>query len=176
MEQRTLGDYKIIKSIGQGTLGTVYLAEHRFMKRQYVLKVLPEELSTDRGFIQRFEEDVSLLASLEHPNIVKIYNISFDQGQYFLVTDCIVDDLGETTNLAQYVLGLRRPLEEEELFHLLLQVADPLDYAHAKKTGTKDFVHRSLKLNNILVGKGNHGVEIYLSDFGLSRIIGPEQY
>ena len=173
MEQRTLGDYKIIKSIGQGTLGTVYLAEHRFMKRQYVLKVLPEELSTDRGFIQRFEEDVSLLASLEHPNIVKIYNISFAQGQYFLVTDCIVDDLGETTNLAQYVLGLRRPLEEEELFHLLLQVADPLDYAHAKKTGTKDFVHRSLKLNNILVGKGNQGVEIYLSDFGLSRIIGP---
>lgn len=173
MEQRTLGDYKIIKSIGQGTLGTVYLAEHRFMKRQYVLKVLPEELSTDRGFIQRFEEDVGVLASLEHPNIVKIYNISFSQGQYFLVTDCIVDDLGETTNLAQYVLGLRRSLEEEELFHLLLQVADPLDYAHAKKTGTKDFVHRSLKLNNILVGKGNHGVEVYLSDFGLSRIIGP---
>lgn len=173
MEQRTLGDYKIIKSIGQGALGTVHLAEHRFIKRQYVLKVLPEELSTDRGFIQRFEEDVGLLASLDHPNIVKIHNVSFDQGQYFLVTDCIVDDLGETTNLAQYVMGLRRTLEEEELFHLLLQVADPLDYAHAKKAGTKDFVHRSLKLNNILVGKGEHGIGIFLSDFGLSRIIGP---
>lgn len=172
MDQRTLGDYRIIKSIGQGTLGAVYLAEHRFMKRQYVLKVLPEELSTDRGFIQCFEEDVGLLASLDHPNIVKVHNISFAQGQYFLVTDCIVDDLGETTNLAQYIVGLRRPLEEEELFHLLVQIADPLDYAHAKKTGTKDFVHRSLKLNNILVGKGNHGIEIFLSDFGLSRIIG----
>jgi formylglycine-generating enzyme required for sulfatase activity len=172
MEERTLGDYKIIKSIGQGTLGSVYLAEHRFMKRQYVLKVLPEELSSDRGFIQRFEEDIGILASLDHPNIVKIYNISFAQGQYFLVTDCIVDELGETTNLAQYVMGLRRSLEEDELFHILRQVADPLDYAHTKKTGTKDFVHRCLKLNNILVGKGKLGVDIYLSDFGLSRIIG----
>ena len=45
--------------------------------------------------MQRFEEDVGLLASLDHPNIVKVYNISFDQGQYFLVTDCIVDDLGK---------------------------------------------------------------------------------
>lgn len=173
MDERTLGDYKIIKSIGQGTLGTVYIAEHRFMKRQYILKVLPEELSTDRGFIQRFEEDVALLASLEHPNIVKTYNISFAQGQYFLVTDCIVDDLGETTNLAQYVMGLRRPLEEDEIYQILQQIADPLDYAHSKKTGSKDFVHRSLKLNNILVGKGSRGIEIYLSDFGLCRIIGP---
>lgn len=173
MEQRTLGDYKIIKSIGQGTLGMVYLAEHRFMKRQYVLKVLPEELGSDRGFIQRFEEDIGLLASLDHPNIVKIHNISFVQGHYFLVTDCIVDDLGETTNLAQYVMGLRRHLDEDELYHILRQVAKPLDYAHEKKIGAKNFVHCCLKLNNILVGKGNNGIEIYLSDFGLSRIIGP---
>jgi YidC/Oxa1 family membrane protein insertase len=173
MEQRTLGDYKIIKSIGQGTLGSTFLAEHRFMKRQFVLKVLPEELSSDRSFIQRFEEDVGMLASFEHPNIVKIYNISFDQGQYFLVTDCIVDDLGETTNLAQYVLSLRRALEEEEIFQILRQVADALDYIHAKKSGGKGFVHRGLKLNNILVGKGKQDIEIHLSDLGISRIIGP---
>lgn len=173
MEQRILGDYNIIKPIGQGTLGNVYLAEHRFMKRQYVLKVLPEELASDRGFIQRFEEEVSVLASLEHPNIVKIYNISFSQGVYFLVTDCIVDELGETTNLAQYVMGLGRPLTEEEIFHILRRVADPLDYAHTKKINQKDLTHRCLKLNNILVGKGKQGIEVYLSDFGLSRILGP---
>ncbi len=173
MEQRILGDYNIIKPIGQGTLGNVYLAEHRFMKRQYVLKVLPEELASDRSFIQRFEEEVSVLASLEHPNIVKIYNISFSQGVYFLVTDCIVDELGETTNLAQYVMGLGRSLTEEEIFHILRRVADPLDYAHTKKISQKDLTHRCLKLNNILVGKGKQGIEVYLSDFGLSRIIGP---
>jgi formylglycine-generating enzyme required for sulfatase activity len=173
MEQRTLGDYRIIKPIGQGTLGAVYLAEHRFMKRQYALKILPEELASDRGFIQRFEEEVGVLASLDHPHIAKIYNISFAQGQYFLVTDCVVDDLGETANLAKYMMGLRYKLEEEELFHILWQIADALDYAHTKKNGSRDFIHRCLKPNNILIGKRKQGVEIYLSDFGLSRIIGP---
>lgn len=172
METRIIGDYRVIKSIGQGTFGNVYLAEHRFMKRQYVLKVLPEELSSDRGFVQRFEEDVNLLASLDHPNIVKIYNVSFSQGQYFFVTDCIVDDMGETTNLAQYVMGLRRSLEEDEIFEILRKVAAPLDYAHTKKVSNRDFVHRCLKPNNILVGKAKAGIDLFLSDFGLSRIIG----
>lgn len=173
MEQRTLGDYRIIKPIGQGALGNVYLAEHRFMKRHYALKVLPEELASDRGFIQRFEEEVSLLSSLDHPNIVKIYNISFAQGLYFIVTDCIVDDLGETTNLAKYVMGLKGHLEEDELYHILQQIADALDYAH-KKGGSKEFIHRGLKPNNILIGKQKQDkVEVFLSDFGLSRIIGP---
>lgn len=174
MEQRTLGDYRIIKPIGQGTLGTVYLAEHRFMKRHYALKIFPEELASDRGFIQRFEEEVGALASLDHPNIVKIYNISFAQGLYFIVMDCIVDDLGETTNLAKYVMGLRAPLSEEKLYKILEQIADALDYAHTKKMGSKDYVHRALKPNNILVGKQNQDkIDIYLSDFGLSRVIGP---
>jgi len=173
MEHRILGDYKIIKSIGNGTLGMVYLSEHRYMKRQFILKILPEELATDRGFIQRFEEEISVLSSLDHPNIVKIYNISFSQGQFFLVTDCIVDELGETTNLAQYLSGLRGPLDEENIYNILKQVAEPLDYAHSKKIGNQELVHRGLKLNNILVGKGHNGIQIYLSDFGLSRLIGP---
>lgn len=172
MDQRILGDYTLTKPIGQGTLGAVYLAEHRFMKRQCVLKVLPKELASDRGFIQRFEEDVSALATLDHPNIVKIHNISHFQGLYFLVTDCVVDELGETTNLAQYLSGMVRRLEEEELFALLMQIAAPLDYAHGQQNGRKELVHRCLKPNNILIGKGQKGVEVYLSDFGLSRIIG----
>lgn len=173
MEQRILGDYNVIKPIGQGPLGMVYLAEHRFMKRQFALKILPEELASDRAFIQRFQEEIGILASLDHPNIVKIHNISFAQGLYFIVTDCIVDELGETTNLAQYLMSLGRPLEEEEIFYLLKQVAAPLDYAHQKKIGNKQLAHRNLKLNNILIGKGRQRPEVYLSDFGLFRIIGP---
>lgn len=173
MEERILGDYKIIKQLGHGTLGAVFSAEHRFMKRQYVLKVLPEELATDRSFVQRFEEDVAILSTLDHPNIVKIYNISFAQGQYFLVTDCIVDGLGETCNLAQYMMALGRRAEEDEIYQILRKIVEPLDYAHNKKVGNKGLVHRGLKLNNILVGRGRNGIEIYLSDFGLSRIIGP---
>jgi formylglycine-generating enzyme required for sulfatase activity len=171
-DRRVFGDYNIIKQIGQGPLGAVYLAEHRFMKNPYVLKMLPEELSSDRLFIQRFEEEVANLATIDHPNIIKMHNVSFDQGQYFLVMDCIVDELGETTNLAQYMSAKSNRLEEEELLHLLAQIADPLDYAHEKKAGGKGLAHRGIKLNNILVGKSKNGLNFYLSDFGLSRIIG----
>lgn len=172
-ETRNFGDYRVIKQIGQGALGTVYLAEHRFMKRQYILKVLPEELSSDRSFVQRLEEDVGILSSLDHPHIVKIHNISFAQGQYFIVTDCIVDELGETTNLAQYMQGRDKRLDEETLLRLLRQIADALHYAHSKKIGGKGIAHRGIKLNNILVGKNKSGtVDLFLSDYGLSRIIG----
>lgn len=173
MESKVLGDYTIIKQIGQGSLGTVYLAEHRYMKRQHILKVLPEELSSDRSFIQRFEEDVALLSSLDHPNIVKLHNISFAQGQYFLVADCVVDEVGETTNLTQYLFANSNRLDETMIWDILYQVADALDYAHGKKIGGKGIVHRNLKPNNILIGKKKTGkLEVLISDFGLSRIIG----
>lgn len=171
-EARILGDYFLIKQIGQGSLGTVFLAEHRFLKNQYVLKLFPEELSSDRSFIQRFEEEISFLASLDHPNIVKIHNISFSQGQYFLVMDCVVDPFGETTNLTQHITSRDQRFGEEELYHLLLQVADALDYAHSKKMNNRSTVHRSLKLNNILIGPNKNQVDVFLSDFGLSRIVG----
>lgn len=172
-EIKTLGDYTLIKQVGHGSMGAVFLAEHRFMKRQYILKLLPEELSSDRSFIQRFEEDVSLLAALEHPHIVKIHTVSFAQGQHFLVTDCVVDEFGETTNLAQYLLSRGKKFDEETLFRLLRQLAEALDYAHSKKVSTKGIVHRNFKLNNILVAKGHGGIDLTISDFGLSRIVGP---
>lgn len=172
METRFLGDYQVIKQIGQGALGNVLLAEHRFMKKQYVLKVLPEELAGDRSFIQRFEEDIGVLATLDHPHIVKIHNISFDQGHYFLVTDCVVDEMGETTNLAQYIQSRQKKLDESELIRILSGIADALDYAHSKKLNGQGVAHRGLKLNNILIGKGTTSHDPFISDFGLSRIVG----
>ena len=171
-ELQTLGDYSLIKQIGHGALGKVFLAEQRFMKKQFAIKVLPEDLCSDRLFIQKFEEEIGLLSKLEHPNIVKIHNISYDQGRYFLVTDCIVDEVGETTNLSQYLQARGKRLSEKEVFRLLRQVADALDYAHHIKGHGNGIAHRGLKLNNILVSKGTDGVNYYLSDFGLSRIIG----
>lgn len=165
---RTLGDYTLIKQVGQGSLGSVFLAEHRFIKKQYLLKVLPPELAEDRSFVSRLEEDVASLAHLEHPHIAKIHNISYANGRYFLVIDCIVDELGETTNLAQYLLSLNTALKEEEVFSLLMQVADALDYGHSK-----NLVHRGVKLSNILVGRSeSRALDLYLTDYGLSRIIG----
>ena len=178
MTTQYLGDYQIIKQIGQGALGSVFLAEHRFIKKHYMLKVLPMELAEDRGFMKRFQDDVANLASLEHPHIVKIHNVSFSNGVYFLVSDCIVDEMGETINLAQYLAGHGHDLSENDIFKILNQVAQALDFAHQKKVGEKKIVHQGLKLNNILLGKtikdeeGNQELQVALCDFGLTSIVG----
>ena len=171
-EKQVLGDYGLIKQIGQGALGAVYLAEHRYLKKQFALKVLPQDLCSDRAFVQRFEEEVGQLASLDHPHIVKVHNISFDQGHHFLVTDCIVDEVGETTNLTQHLQAKQNRLSEEEVLRLLSQIAEALDYAHNVKGKGKGIAHRGVKLNNILVSKGEAGPRFFLSDFGLTRIFG----
>lgn len=162
-----LGDYQILRHIGQGSLGDVLLAEHRFLKKQFVLKVLPEELSQDRTFLDRFQEEVTYLSTLEHPYLVKIHNVSFAEGKYFLVVDCVIDSLAEMTNLAQYMAGRKERLKEEEMLRVLRQIAEAIDYIHEK-----NMYHGCLKLNNLLIGKGKLGFDISISDTGLSRIIG----
>lgn len=171
MSKKNIGDYAVTREIGQGSLGAVYFAEHRFLKRAYALKVLPEELAQDQEFVKRFEKEVEQLATLDHPHIVKTHNISFADGHYFLVTDCIVDSLGETTNLAQYLAKKTAGLSEEEVMRISQQIASALDYAH-QKSGGQPFAHHGLKLNNVLIQDGMDGPKAYLSDFGLSRIVG----
>lgn len=165
MEQ--LGDYTIQKQLGQGAFGTVFLAEHRFIKRPFALKVLPEEVASDPSFLRRFEAQVAEIAALDHPHIVKIHNVSCSDGRYFLVMDPHVDLLGETMNLDRYLELKGKALREEDWLELLGQVASALDYAHEA-----DVVHGGLKLTNILVAPAEKGVHLLLSDFGITRLIG----
>ncbi len=169
MQEQILGDYRVLRKIGSGALGDVLLGEHRFLKKQFVLKILPAEVGQGMGFIERFEEEAARLALFEHPHIVKIHNMTSAEGVYFLVTDCIIDAIGETTNLAQYMSGRKERLREEELLSLMRQIADALDYAHSKI----GVAHQGLKLNNFLVGKAQEGIDIYISDYGLAKLISP---
>lgn len=166
MQDQMFGDYRVLKQLGSGTLGSLFLAEHRFIKKHFALKVLPPELSQDPGLIQRFEDEVGKLSQIDHPHLVKIHTVSYAQGAYFLVTDCVLDSLGETTNLAQYMSGRQERLREEELLSLMRQIADALDHAHKG-----EIVHGGLKLNNILIGKAQGGIDVFISDLGLSKII-----
>jgi formylglycine-generating enzyme required for sulfatase activity len=171
---RLLGDYRLLKQIGQGSLGAVWVAEHRFTKKQFAIKILPEELASDRGFRARFEEEIASLASLNHPNIAKIYTVSFAGGLYFLVSECIVDRFRESTNLWHYFNAKERRLTEPELIQIAESVAGALDFAHgARGEPNRKLVHRGVKLNNILMGIDEEGKErIVLTDFGLSKIVG----
>lgn len=172
MEKRELGDYQLIKQLGRGSLGSCWLAEQRFTKKTYAIKVLCEELAQDRGFIQRFESDIAKLAALSHPHLVQLYDVSYDQGCYFLVTDCIVDAMGESTNLAAYLRSHPEPLEEGWIYHHLLQIGSALDAIHGAEG--KRVVHRGVKLNNILVreARETNSSSWLLSDCGLTRILG----
>jgi len=162
-----LGDYTIQKQLGEGAFGSVYLAEHRFIKRLFALKALPEKICTDPVFIRRFESQVAAIAALDHPNILKIHNVSYQDGGYFVVTDPIVDSLQEAMNFDRFLQLKGKSLSEEEIEELLRQVGAALDYAH--EAGV---VHGSLKLTNILVVSAEKGVRLLLSDFGLTRMIG----
>ena len=172
-QRKHLGDYTLIKQLGFGSMGAAYLAEHRLMKQPCLIKVLPQELSSDSNFIHRFENEVLALSTLDHPHIVKIHNVSCADGQYFLVTDCIVNTDGEPCNLSQYLTRRKHKLSEEEVVRIARQLASALDYAHQRKIGVEPFTHGSLKLNNILVRAAKEGLQLSLSDFGLSRVIGP---
>lgn len=175
-EGKLLGDFKLIKQVGQGSLGSLFLAEQRFTKRHYAIKLFPEELAEDKAFIQRFEEEIASLAHLEHPHIVKIHNVSYAEGYYFLTEDFIVDKRGESTNLWHYFCSHQKEFSEETIKSIALQLGNALDFAHAKgNQSAKKHVHRSLKWNNILVGAPTNSSQpfhLYISDFGLSKVVG----
>lgn len=162
-----LGDYTILKKLGDGPFGDVYLAEHRFIKRQFAIKVLPDEISSDPIFMRRFEAEVSEIAALDHPNIAKIHNVSSADGRFFVVTEPQMDLLSQTMNLDRYLELKGRSLSEEDIHSLIKQVASAIDYAHEA-----NLFHGSLKLTNILVAPDETGVKLLLTDFGLTRLVG----
>ncbi len=171
-EKRVLGDWLLLKHLGQGPLGHVYFGEHRFTKKKGALKILPEELSADRGFLSRFEDEVIQVSSIDHHGITKTLNASFVDGIYFLTTECVVDENQETKNLSQFLAGRRA--SQQETMKVAEQIAAALDHAHnLRGGGRKGFAHGNLKPNNIMISEATPtGPLVKLADFGLFRMIG----
>lgn len=172
MDQSVLGDYKLVKEIGFGALGRVFLGEHRFIKKHYALKVLDKKLASDPGFVERFEKEISLLATLDHPHIVKIHHVSLADGLYFLVMDWVAGESGESLSLGQFLSDPKNKLSEVEAYTLLSQIASAIDYVQTKKQGDRSLSHQALRLTNILIDKRKEGFHAYLTDTGLSHLVG----
>ena len=169
---RVLGDWQILKSLGQGPLGDFFLAEHRFTKKKADLRVLPEELSKDQGFISRFEQGVMKVAALEHTGIAKTYSVSCVDGLYFLATESVVDSNENPLTLWKDFSG--RIASPQEVIRVAEQVAAVLDYAHSFQSGDEGAVaHGNLKPDNImLVETSNSEPVVKLTDFGLLKMVG----
>jgi serine/threonine protein kinase len=150
-----VGPYRIIEQLGQGGMATVYKAYHASLDRYVALKVLHTAFREDPNFEARFQREARLVAKLEHPNIVPIYDYAEHEGRPFLVMKFIE---GETLKARM----LRGPLHTEELTRIIEAVGAGLSYAH--KAG---ILHRDIKPSNVLLAPDGG---IYLADFGLARI------
>ncbi|MES2122976.1 MAG: bifunctional serine/threonine-protein kinase/formylglycine-generating enzyme family protein [Chlamydiota bacterium] len=173
MNHRELGDYIFLKRLGTGSLGETHLVEHRYLKRLFVLKLLSSEMAADENFTRRFEKEILALSKLEHPHIAKICNASCAEGHYFLVSDAVVDNQNESMNLAQFLQKKSNRLTEEEVLKIARQIASALDYAHSTTIGNEPVSHGCIKLNNIVVKEVNGGIHVFITDFGLTRLLRP---
>ena len=155
-----LAGYRIERLLGRGGMGVVYLADDLGLKRPVALKLLSTELAADESFRERFLAESELAASIDHPNIVPIYEAGDADGHLFIAMRYVDgNDLKERLR--------RGPLSAAQAVGLLAQVAGALDAAHAL-----GLVHRDVKPSNVLIasGAGRDGEDhAYLADFGLTR-------
>ncbi len=151
-DQFTLGKYQTLEVIGRGGFGTVYKAIDTSLDREVALKVLHPQLMADGNFVKYFKREAKTLASIDHPNILRIYEIGEVDNRLFIATELMVATLED-------VIAEKGKYEFEEAFPLLKNIADGLHALHEKQ-----IVHRDVKPSNILVNEKGQAV---LGDLGL---------
>ncbi len=154
-EGETVGPYRITDRLGQGGMATVFRAYHPNLDRYVAIKVLHPSFKEDSSFLARFQREAQIVAKLEHPNIVPIYDYSEHNGEPYLVMKFIE---GETLKARL----TRQPLTLEEALSTMTAVGQALTYAHERGV-----LHRDVKPSNILIEKNGTP---YLADFGLARM------
>ena len=162
-EGEVFAGYTIVRSLGAGGMGHVYLAQHPRLPRRDALKILPGELTGNVEFRQRFNREADLAASLYHEHIVGIHDRGEHQGQLWISMDYV-----EGTDAAQ-LLRSRYPsgMPKAAVVEIVSAVADALDYAHSR-----GLLHRDVKPANILLGDAGPRRRILLADFGIARELG----
>jgi serine/threonine-protein kinase len=161
---QVIAGYTILRSLGAGGMGEVYLAQHPRLPRRDALKVLSATVCSESEYRQRFNREADIAATLWHPHIVEVHDRGDVEGQLWISMDYV-----EGTDAGR-LLAERYPngMPADEVVRIVTAVADALDYAHQK-----GLLHRDVKPANILMS--NHdtdGERIMLADFGIARWIG----
>jgi serine/threonine protein kinase len=151
-----LDDYVLLRRIGAGGMGEVYLAEHRRMERKVAIKVLSRGLTSDESSRIRFHREVKAAARLSHPNIIAAYDAGEANGAQYLVMEYIPG-----VNL-EALVGTHGPLPVRQAIDCVLQAARGLQYAHEHQ-----IIHRDIKPANLIQSAG--GV-VKILDMGLARV------
>lgn len=93
--EASIGDFEVLKEIGTDLMGTQYLAQHRYLKRLFILKALPKELAKDPEFIARFEKEIAQSGRLDHPHIVRMHNATFIDKTFYIISEAIDERAGK---------------------------------------------------------------------------------
>ena len=153
--------YEIIKTIGEGGMANVYLANDKILDRKVAIKVLRGDLSTDEKFIRRFKREALSVSNLSHPNIVEVYDVGEEDGNYYIVMEYI-----EGKTLKQ-LLQKRGALTLPEVIDIMSQLTDGLAHAHEAY-----IIHRDIKPQNIMIE--DNGL-IKITDFGIAMALNSTQ-
>ena len=154
----TFAGYQIEELVGRGGMGVVYRATDLSLERPVALKLIAPELAENEHFRERFLREPRLAASLDHPNVIPIYEAGEHDGQLYLVMRYV-----EGSDL-RTVLEREGKLSPERTLAILGQVAGALDAAHRRA-----LVHRDVKPANVLLDEDGH---VYLTDFGITKQLG----
>ena len=152
-----LGPYRIISQIGKGGMATVYKAYQASVDRYVAVKVLPSQLAESKEFAARFQQEARIIANLEHPHILPVFDYGESEGiAYFVMRYLEAGTLKDRMEAG-------RPLPLDEIDRIFTQLSDALSYAHGH-----GIVHRDLKPANALIdSQGN----IFLTDFGIAKLL-----
>lgn len=153
---KQLGDFKILRKLGQGGMATVYLAEQVSLKREAAIKIMHNELMSDETHVRRFEREAKAAAGLTHPNIVQVYMTGDFEGTHYIAQEYV-----RGINLKEH-LARNTPPDCTLILRIMRQVTAALNAA-----AEKGIVHRDIKPENIMITSKKL---IKVADFGLAQI------
>ena len=157
----TIGKYKVLERIASGGMGSVYLCEHKFMRRRAAVKVLPTTKANDPAILERFYREARAVAALDHPNVVRAYDIDQDENLHFLVMEYV-----DGSSL-QDIIKRRGALDPVRSAHYIGQASLGLEHAHT----VAGLVHRDIKPGNLIVDRSG---TVKILDMGLARFFHDE--
>jgi serine/threonine protein kinase len=153
---KQFGPYQIVAPLGEGGMAAVYKAYQPGMERYVALKVLPRSYADDAQFLARFQREAKLLAQLQHPHILPVFDFGQAEGYTYIVMPYI-----QSGTLTDLLKG--EPLPLARIRQIITQVGEALNYAHAR-----GLIHRDVKPSNVLIDESGNCL---LTDFGLARMV-----
>lgn len=153
--------YQIVRTLGEGGMANVYLAYDTILNRDVAIKILRGDLANDEKFVRRFQREALSASSLSHPNIVEMYDVGEDDGQYYIVMEYV-----EGKTLKQ-LLKKRGHLTVTETVDIMLQLTDGIAHAHDSY-----IIHRDIKPQNVMILE--NGL-IKITDFGIAMALNATQ-